>query len=177
MLLGATRTQRQVEGTQQGQAKRGTRPREAASCSGVSGRMESRAARTWPDSLSHSLQGPASSSQTNLLLATSMTTQRPGPFTSRLHLFTESPLSPHPPGKNSNYSSLNEGNAPITSANWSRNARTGQPGGQAPTLARANMAREARSLKHGTHSERRRGRGIFLRNEAVAPGIIAINLY
>lgn len=48
--------------------------------------------------------------------------------------------------------------------------------GTSVNLGKANMAQEARFLKHGTHLVWSR-RAFLLKNEAVAPNIIAVNLY
>lgn len=49
--------------------------------------------------------------------------------------------------------------------------------GTSVNLGKADMAQEARSLKHGTHLVWSRRRASLLKNEAVAPNIIAVNLY
>lgn len=48
--------------------------------------------------------------------------------------------------------------------------------GTSVNLGKANMAQEARFLKHGTHLVWSR-RAFLLKNESVAPNIIAVNLY
>lgn len=49
--------------------------------------------------------------------------------------------------------------------------------GTSVNLGKANMAQEARFLKHGTHLVWSRRRAFLLKNEAVAPNIIAVNLH
>ena len=49
--------------------------------------------------------------------------------------------------------------------------------GTSLNLGKPNMAQEARFLEHGTHLVWSRKRAFLLKNEAVAPNIIAVNLY